>query len=98
MSTVVLIVEYTLKPGQRDAYVARAREHRANVLGNEPGCKQFDLIIPDDAPDKVCLFEIYTDADAFDVHTKTSYMQEYRDDIAPMSVDRRVIRGTLGNE
>lgn len=97
MSAIVLIVEYTLKPGQRDAYVARAREHRDNVLSNEPGCKQFDLIIPDDQPDKAFLYEIYADAAAYEVHGKTKYMQEYRADIGPMTLDRRVTRGTPGN-
>ncbi len=39
MSSLVLLVELQMNPGQLDAFLARAREHRTNVLGNEPGCK-----------------------------------------------------------
>jgi len=98
MSAIVLIVEYSFKPGQRDAFVARVLEHRKNVLANEPGCKQFDLVIPDDAPDKGFLYEIYADEAAHEHHAQTPYMAEYRTDTAPMIAERKLIKGRLSNE
>jgi len=98
MSAIVLIVEYTFKPGQRDAFAARARIHRNNVLTNEPGCRQFDLIIPDDAPDKAFLYEIYEDEAAHTHHGQTEYMAEYRADTAPMVAERRLTIGRLSND
>jgi len=97
MSAIVLIVEYTFKPGQRDAFVARVLVHRGNVLANEPGCKQFDLIIPDDAPDKAFLYEIYADDAAHEHHGQTSYMAEYRADITPWVLERKLTKGRLSN-
>ncbi len=97
MSAIVLIVDYTFHPGQRGAFVARLLEHRGNVLGNEPGCKQFDLIIPDDAPDKAFLYEIYADEAAHAHHGQTAYMAEYRADTGPMIAERKLTKGRLSN-
>lgn len=97
MSAIVLIVDYTFKPGQRDAFIARVQEHRKNVLANEPGCKQFDVIVPDDAPDKAFLYEIYEDHAAHELHGQTSYMAEYRADTGPMIAERVLNKGQINN-
>lgn len=98
MSAIVLIVEYTFKRGRRDDFAARARIHRNNVLTNEPGCKQFDLIIPDGEPDKAFLYEIYEDEAAHTHHGQTAYMAEYRADIAPWVEERKLTMGRLAND
>ena len=72
MSAVVLFVEIDTVAGQRDAFLARVREHRANVQKNEPGCQCFDIAVPDDGDDpggdpggdKVRLYEVYADQDS----------------------------------
>ena len=46
MSTVALFVELEIAPGRKGDFLARAREHRINVLNNEPGCQRFDLLSP----------------------------------------------------
>ncbi len=85
MSAVVLFVELKLNPGRRDAFVARATRHRALVLAGEPGCRRFDVSVPDKEEDTVCLYEVYEDEAAFDHHMGTDYMAEYRADTAPMA-------------
>jgi len=97
MSAIVLIVDFTFNPGQRDAFIARVQEHRKNVLANEPGCKQFDLVIPDDAPDKAFLYEIYQDEAAHEFHMGTAYMAEYRADTGPMIAERILTKGRIDN-
>ncbi len=98
MSTLVLLVELTINTGHMDAFLARAREHRTNVLGNEPGCKGFELLVPAEGSDTVILYEVYADQDAMDHHMQTPYMKEYMADTGPMVADRKRTLCTLASE
>ncbi len=98
MSALVLLVELTINAGRMDAFLARAREHRTNVLGNEPGCKGFELLVPTTGADTVYLYEVYTDQAAIDHHMGTPYMKEYMADTAPMIADRKRNLCTLASE
>ena len=84
MSTLVLLVELTLNVGQKDAFLARAREHRSNVLSKEPDCKGFELLVPTDGSETVFLYEVYADQAAIDHHMNTPYMKEYMADTGSM--------------
>lgn len=95
MSTVVLWVELTMAAGQKANYLARAGQHREAVLANEPGCERFDIVVPDKTEDRVMLYEVYADEQAFKIHTETTYMQQYREDTAPMITARKLTRCTL---
>lgn len=98
MSAVVLFVELKIAPGQRDNFVARAREHRNNVLKYEAACQRFDISVADDSDDTVRLYEVYDDEAAFDHHMNTPYMQEYRADTGEWVADRNLSKCTLANE
>ena len=97
MSTLVLLVELTINAGQMDAFLARAREHRTNVLGNEPGCKGFELLVPTEGGDTVFLYEVYADQAALDAHFETPYMKQYLEDTGPMVANRVRRLCTLAN-
>ncbi len=98
MSTLVLLVELTINAGRLDAFLARAREHRGNVLGNEPGCKGFELLVPTEGGDTVFLYEVYADQAAIDRHMETPYMKEYMADTGPMIANRKRRLCTLASE
>ncbi len=98
MSTLVLLVELTINAGRLDAFLARAREHRTNVLGNEPGCKGFELLVATEGGDTVFLYEVYADQAAIDRHMETPYMKEYMADIGPMVANRKRRLCTLASE
>ena len=46
MTAIVLVVELEIVPGEKERFLARARVHRDNVLAGEPGCRQFDILAP----------------------------------------------------
>ena len=98
MSAVVLHVQLTLNPGRREEFLARARQHRANVLANEPACQCFDISVPDDDADSVRLYEVYDDQAAFDLHLGTGYMAAYLEDTGPMIAERARVQATMANE
>ena len=89
MSSLVLLVELEINPGHLDAFLARAREHRTNVLRNEADCQGFDLLVPEEGGDTVFLYEVYADQAAIDHHMETPYMKEYMADTGPMIASRK---------
>ena len=98
MSAIILFVELDIVPGRRDDFIARAREHRQNVLQNEPDCHRFDISVPDDTENTARLYEVYADQAAFDHHMGTPYMAEYRKDTGEMVVDRVLTKAVLEND
>ncbi len=88
MGKLSLVVEFKLKAGQRDAFVDRVRQHSEICLDKEPGCLQFDVLVPTDGGDRAFLYEVYADQAAIDAHMATPHMAEYRRDTDPMIVER----------
>ena len=95
MSGLALVVEIQTVPGHREAFLARLRKHRANVLANEPGCRQFNILVPQDEDESVILCEVYADAKALEDHDAAPYFQAYRTDTAAMIAGRRRVLCTV---
>ena len=49
MNAIVLHVELTLHPEHREAYLARALQHRDNVRKNEPACQRFEVSVEEES-------------------------------------------------
>ena len=98
MSAIVLHVELTLKPERREAYLARARQHRDNVRNNEPACQHFEISVEEDNPNLVRLYEVYDDDTAVEYHMQTPYMIAYREETAPMIENRKLTRAIMTHD
>jgi quinol monooxygenase YgiN len=88
MSKLALVVELEMVPGRLDAFLDRVRRHAKTCLDSEPGCLQFDILVPDEGGDRVFLYEVYADRAAVDVHVATPHMARYREDTDPMIAQR----------
>ncbi len=80
-----------------------AAEHKAEFLEmcrldsvgsttSEPGCRQFDLLTSDEAPDEVVLFEVYDDKSAFDHHLTTPHYKTFAAAVERLGVKERRVR------
>ena len=98
MNSIVLHVELTLHPEQKDAYLVRASQHRDNVRTNEPGCQRFEISIEEQNPNLVRLYEVYEDEAAVQHHMQTPYMISYREETAPMIADRKLTRAVMTHD
>jgi quinol monooxygenase YgiN len=98
MPAIALVVEIRTQPGQRDAFLARLRQHRAKVLANEPGCRGFEILLAEEEPDSLVLYEAYQDEQALEEHDAAPYFQAYREDTAAMIASRRRILCRPANE
>lgn len=92
MTAIVIHVELTLHPEHRDAYIARALQHKQNVEAGEPGCQRFEISVEEDNDNVVRLYEVYDDEAAVQHHMQTPYMNAYREDTGPMIIERKFVR------
>lgn len=92
MSRIALVVEFKVKPGKREDFLKVIRGHAAGTRQDEPGCLQFDVLIPDEGDDKVLLFEMYKDAAAFDVHVKSPRLKATRSAYEGLYESRTITR------
>jgi quinol monooxygenase YgiN len=90
LSKIALVVDFQVKPGQREAFLGVIRAHAAGTLADEEGCTQFDVLVPRDAADRVLLYEVYRDEVAFSVHGKSARLVQTRAAYADM-IDTRSI-------
>jgi autoinducer 2-degrading protein len=97
MTAIVIHVELTLHAEHRDAYLARALQHKENVTAQEPGCQQFEISVEEDNQNVVRLYEVYDDEAAVQHHMHTSYMIAYREDTMPMIVERKMVRAVMAH-
>jgi quinol monooxygenase YgiN len=87
-----LTVTFRLHPGQRDAFLPLIRANADASIRKEPGCLRFDVLLPEDDPQEVFLYEVYTDADAFAAHLAAphflSFDRAVRDMVAAKTLRR----------
>jgi len=102
MGKVALIVQFEIKPGKRDAFLAHIRPHAANTLAEVEGCERFDVLVPKEAqfdvPDRVAdidhvfLYEVYRDESALQAHLESSRVAGTRKGYADLIESRKIIR------
>jgi len=96
VSKIALVVEFDVKPEHRDAFEAVIRSHAARTLDAEPGCLQFDVLIPKKDTGAVFLFECYKDGAALEAHGKSPILAETRAKYEDMINDRRITMCDVG--
>jgi len=57
-----------VKPGTREEVLRAMLAHRERSLRDEPGTLQFEVLVPNDDANKILLFELYVDTQAFEAH------------------------------
>ncbi|RKR06675.1 quinol monooxygenase YgiN [Kushneria sinocarnis] len=88
----VVIAEFSVKEGERDAFLALAYNDANESLANEHGCHEFDVLVPEDGSSRVILHEVYTDRAAFEQHTQMPHYAPFQEGTAPLLADEPVVR------
>lgn len=83
----VLQVEIAIKPENVAAFMARIAENAA-AARQEPGCRQFDVLVDPNDPTRVMLYEVYADDKAFDAHQQTAHFKKYVAEAVPLLASR----------
>jgi quinol monooxygenase YgiN len=67
-------------------------ENARQSVANEPGCRQFDVLQPQESTNRIILYEVYDDFAAFQAHTKMPHVAAFFAEARPMIVNQKSIR------
>lgn len=74
---LLIQVTYTMRPGQRDAFVRRIRESGIlDAIRGEEGCLGYSYYLPEEEDGTLLLVEKWTDAQAQKAHLETPHMKQ----------------------
>ena len=66
-------VTFHIKPERMEAFLCRMLRQAEDSLSVEPDCHRFDVCTSRDSPNRVFLYELYSDRTAFDQHLESSH-------------------------
>lgn len=88
----IVIAEFEVKPGHLNAFLDLAQDDATHSVADEPGCRQFDVIHCEAAPNNVVFYEVYDSRSAFDSHLETSHLARFRAGFPALIVAERPVR------
>ena len=88
----VIIAKFRIAPEKREAFAGLIDKQAKNSVTLEPGCRYFDVCQDEADPNLFVLYEIYTDAKAFETHRTYPHYKEFQAAIAGMVAEREVMR------
>jgi (4S)-4-hydroxy-5-phosphonooxypentane-2,3-dione isomerase len=93
-----ITVEFTLKPGTMAAFRQLIDVNAQNSCDFEPGCQRFDVLVPFNSQDKILLYEIYDDKQAFEAHMKTDHFLSFNRDSSDLVISKSLYEFELAYE
>jgi LDH2 family malate/lactate/ureidoglycolate dehydrogenase/quinol monooxygenase YgiN len=84
-----ILVEFKVFSGMRPHFVKLVRANADAALRDEPGCRRFDVFVPEQGDD-VVLYEEYVDPAAFAEHCRTPHFLQFDAAVAPLIAGKRV--------
>ena len=97
MNQIALVAEFELNPNDMETFLNAARQERAAVQANEPGCVRFDIILFDEKGGSGAFIETFADQAAADKHRDYPHFDAFFDAIKGIEVSWTARRGTVLN-
>lgn len=95
MPKYAIVATIKTAPGKREEYLDHLRAHAHRCRSSELGTLQFEILVPQDQPDTLMLYELYASKEAFDVHWNGPSIQQIRKDAAGLAVSMTGVRCDL---
>ena len=86
----VVTVNFVIKPENLDDFIPAMTRQAHNSLTREQGCLQFDVCQDRQQPERIFLYEVYTDREAFDIHLETPHFLDFDKTVGPWTVTKDV--------
>lgn len=93
-----IVVTFKIKPEKTPEFLLRVRRQAQDSLRIEEGCHQFDVLVDEQDPNTIVLYETYRDAQAFDDHRQTSHFADFNATVTPWIDAKEVQRLSLLEE
>ena len=93
---IAIVVEYEVVPGGKSELISITHAHARRTKEEEPGCIRFDILHPLDetgkkSADRLMLFELYRDKEAFEKHRASPNLPRYFADTQSLIKSRRAV-------
>ena len=98
MSRFVITVDFQLHSGAIREFLPLMVENANKSRDLELGCERFDVLLPKDTPDRVLLYEIYTDKAAFGEHLEAAHFLSFDSATKAMIKEKKVVEYVLEND
>ena len=93
----VVVVFFEVKPEHVSDFKSAILDNAAASVGDEAGCRQFDVAQDASNPEQFFLYEIYDDEAAFKAHIETTHFKSFDAASAPWVADKKVMTyGVIG--
>ena len=86
----VVTVTFIVAPDQIETFMPLMVENAKASLELEPGCRHFDVCQNPEQPTEIFLYELYDDAEAFEVHKGMTHFLEFSAKTDAMVVSKAV--------
>jgi (4S)-4-hydroxy-5-phosphonooxypentane-2,3-dione isomerase len=73
-----LLVQMEVRPGRRAEFLAGMAANAEASVRDEPGCLRFDVCSVGSDENRFVLYELYTDAAAFEAHKASPHFARWR--------------------
>jgi len=73
-----LMVQMEVRPGRRAEFLAGMAANAESSVRDEPGCLRFDVCAVGSDENRFVLYELYTDASAFEAHKASPHFAQWR--------------------
>ncbi len=90
-----LVVHLDIAPEEVDEFIKISTAHGKHSVKIEPGCISFQVMIPQEEPNKVILVEVYKDNEALDFHWNSDHMAAYLKKTGEMVTGRKRYKCTV---
>ena len=90
-----LVVQMEVRSDRREEFLAGMTANAEASVRDEPGCLRFDVSAAADDPNRFFLYELYTDAAAFEAHKASPHFARWRSVAGGVVVSQVNTIGTL---
>ena len=73
----IVTVSFQIKPAHMAEFAPAMQANADESLSREPDCRQFDVCVALDDPNRVFLYEVYTSAEAFQAHLAMPHFKTF---------------------
>ncbi len=73
----VIVAEFDVLAADAASFTRHAIENATASVRDEPGCRRFDVLLPEERAGRIVLYEIYQDRAAFDAHLRTPHFATF---------------------
>ncbi|CAI9120210.1 putative quinol monooxygenase [Brytella acorum] len=92
VTPLTVIAEFATTSETFEPFLEMCRFDAERSVGDEDGCLEFVVLTPEDQPDTIVLYEVYTGRPAFEAHLKTPHFEKFAAALRDLKIEERSVR------